>query len=79
MIGSLITFFAVGLIALVAISVIWVVVGVVFSVAFGVATFLLTTIAPILLLGWFVLRVLERIRRPKALPPADHEWMDGGN
>jgi len=78
MFGSLMTFFAVGLLALVAISVIWVVVGVVFSLAFGVATFLLVNVIPILLLGYLVLRILERIRRPKALPPADSEWLDGG-
>jgi len=77
MIGSLITFFAVGLVALVAISVILAVVGTVFSLALGLVSFLLFKVGPFLLLGWLVLKVLERVRRPKALSPPDAEWMEG--
>jgi predicted membrane channel-forming protein YqfA (hemolysin III family) len=77
MIGSLITFFAVGLVALVAISVILAVVGTVFSLALGLVSFLLFKVGPFLLLGWLVLKVLERVRRPKALSPSDVEWLEG--
>jgi hypothetical protein len=77
MIGSLITFFAVGLVALVAISVILAVVGIVFSLALGLVGFLLFKVAPILLLGWLVLKVVDRARRPKALSDADIRWLEG--
>jgi archaellum biogenesis protein FlaJ (TadC family) len=77
MIGSLITFFAVGLVALVAISVILAVVGTVFSLALGLVTFLLLKVAPILFLGWVVLKVVDRVRRPKGLSEADIRWLEG--
>lgn len=77
MIGSLITFFAVGLVALVAISVILAVVGTVFSLALGLVTFLLFKVGPILLLGWLVLKVVDRVRRPKAISEADLKWLEG--
>jgi len=78
MIGTLLTFFAVGLVALVAISIVLAVVGTVFSLAFGVVTFLLFKVAPILLLGWVVLKVIDRGKKTSSLSPADREWLEGG-
>ena len=51
MIGPLLTFFAVGLVTLLVAGVVLSVVGVVFSLTFGLATFLLFKVAPILLVG----------------------------
>ena len=52
MVGPLLTFFAVGLAAILVAGVVLSVVGVVFSLTFGLVTFLLTKVAPILLVGW---------------------------
>ncbi|TVP44688.1 MAG: hypothetical protein EA350_10990 [Gemmatimonadales bacterium] len=78
MIGTLLTFFAVGLVALVAISILLAVLGTVFSLAFGVVSFLLFKVAPILLIGWVVLKIMDRGKRPAELSPADREWLEGG-
>jgi threonine/homoserine/homoserine lactone efflux protein len=78
MIGTLLTFFAVGIVALVAISIVLAVVGTVFSLAFGVVSFLLFKVAPILLLGWVVLKVLDRGKKPGELSASDREWLESG-
>ncbi len=77
MIGSLLTFFAVGLVTLLVAGVVLGVVGVVFSLTFGLATFLLFKVAPILFVGWFVLKVLDRTRGGDSLSAADRRWLDG--
>lgn len=78
MIGTLLTFFAVGLITLLVIGVVLTIVGTVFSLAFGLAGFLLFKVAPLILVGWLVLKLLER-RRPRGeLSAADREWLEGG-
>lgn len=77
MIGSLLTFFAVGLVTLLVAGVVLGVVGVVFSLTFGLATFLLFKIAPILFVGWVVLKVLDKRRGGDSLSAADRRWLDG--
>ena len=78
MIGSLLTFFAVGLVTLLVAGVVLGVVGVVFSLTFGLATFLLFKVAPILLVGWIVVKVFEKTRNRGNLSDADRRWLDGG-
>jgi hypothetical protein len=78
MLGSLLTFFAVGLVTLLVAGVVLGVVGVVFSLTFGLATFLLFKVAPILLVGWIVVKVLAKSRSRGALSDADRRWLDGG-
>lgn len=63
MITSLVTFFFVGLVALVALSVLLGFIGIFFKIAFGLAGFLLFRIVPIILLGYLVVRFLAP-RRP---------------
>ena len=53
------------------------VVGVVFSLTFGLATFLLFKVAPILLVGWVVVKVFEKSRGGGALSDADRRWLEG--
>jgi len=77
MIGSLLTFFAVGLITLLVAGVVLGVVGVVFSLTFGLATFLLFKVAPILLVGWIVVKVFEKSRGGASISAADQRWLDG--
>ncbi|MDX1494058.1 MAG: hypothetical protein R3253_08375 [Longimicrobiales bacterium] len=77
MIGSLLTFFAVGLATILVAGVVLSVVGVVFSLTLGLASFLLFKVAPILFVGWVVVKLLERSRGGDSLSAADRRWLDG--
>ena len=77
MLGSLLTFFAVGLVTLLVAGVVLGVVGVVFSLTFGLATFLLFKVAPILLVGWIVVKLIEKSRGTDSISAADRRWLDG--
>ncbi len=77
MIGPLLTFFAVGLVTLLVAGVVLSVVGVVFSLTFGLATFLLFKVAPILLVGWIVVKVMEKAKGGHSLSDADRRWLEG--
>lgn len=77
MIGSLLTFFAVGLVTILVAGVVLSVVGVVFSLTLGLASFLLFKVAPILLVGWIVVKVLEKRGGGDSLSAADRRWLDG--
>ncbi|MDE0899575.1 MAG: hypothetical protein OSA81_11200 [Longimicrobiales bacterium] len=78
MIRPLLTFFAVGLVTLLLASVVLGVIGVVFSLTLGLATFLLFKVAPILLVGWVVVKTFEKSRGKGSLSDADRRWLDGG-
>lgn len=76
MLTALLTLLALGIAGLVVISFVMAVIGVVFSVAFGAVGFLLFKVAPLLLIGCCVLKLVERGRRPKRLSSADERWLD---
>jgi hypothetical protein len=76
MIGTLLTFFAVGLITLVVAGVVLSVVGAVFSLGLALAGFLLFKVAPILLIGWVVMKVIDK-KRGGSLSAADRRWLEG--
>ena len=78
MIGSLLTFFAVGLVTLIVAGIVLAIVGTVFSLTFGLATFLLFKVAPILLVGWIVMKVIQKAGGSGELSDADRKWLDGG-
>ena len=75
MIGTLLTFFAVGLVTLVVAGVALAVLGTMLSLGLGLAAFLLFKVAPILLVGWVVLKVVER-RRGGSISAADQRWLN---
>jgi len=78
MINSLLTLFAVGLVALLVVGVVLSVVGVVFSIGFAIAGFLLFKVAPILLVGWIVLKLLDGwTGRGDRLTASDRKWLEG--
>jgi len=77
MIGTLLTFFAVGLITLIVAGVVLSIVGVVFSLTLGLAAFLLFKVAPILLIGWVVIKVIDRKKRAGSISAADRRWLEG--
>ncbi|HSH76663.1 MAG TPA: hypothetical protein VLA09_13330 [Longimicrobiales bacterium] len=77
MLGSLLTFFAVGLITLLVAGVVLSVIGVVFSITIGLASFLLFKVAPILLVGWIVVKVIQKAGKRGELSQADRKWLEG--
>jgi hypothetical protein len=77
MLGSLLTFFAVGLVTLIVAGIALAVVGTVFSITIGLTSFLFFKVAPILLVGWIVVKVIEKSRGGGALSDADRKWLEG--
>jgi cell division protein FtsW (lipid II flippase) len=77
MLGTLLTFFAVGLVTLIVAGIALAIVGTVFSITIGLASFLLFKVAPILLVGWIVVKVIEKSRGKDSLSTADRKWLDG--
>jgi hypothetical protein len=76
-VGTLLTLFAVGLIAILVLGVVLSIVGIVFSLALGIATFLLFKVAPIVLVGWLVLKLFDRKKSRGQISPADQAWLEG--
>jgi hypothetical protein len=77
MIGTLLTFFAVGLATILVAGIVLSIVGVVFSLTIGLAAFLLFKVAPILLVGWIVVKVLDRSKGGRSLSDSDRRWLEG--
>ncbi len=75
MIATLLTFFAVGLLTLVVAGVVLTIVGTVLSVGLGLGAFLLFKVAPILLVGWLVLKIIEK-RKGNSLTAGDRRWLE---
>ena len=75
MIGTMLTFFAVGVATLIAAGVVLAVLGTIFSITFGLATFLLFKVAPVMLVGWVVLKIIDRTRNG-SLSAADRRWLE---
>jgi hypothetical protein len=76
--GTLLTFLAVGLVTLIAAGVVLSLLGTVFSLTFGLASFLLFKVAPIMFIGWVVLKILDRVRGKRQISSADRKWLDEG-
>lgn len=72
MLASLLMLFLVGFVSLVVLTVVLAVIGGMLSLA-GV---LLFKVAPVLLLGWVVLKLLDRGRPRGGLSAADRRWLD---
>ena len=77
MIGTLLTFFAVGLATLIVAGIVLSVLGTVLSIGFSLATFLMFKVAPILLVGWVVLKVIDKRSNSGSLSAADRRWLEG--
>ena len=77
MIGTLLTFLAVGLGAMILAGIVLWVVGIVFSITIGLASFLMFKVAPYLLLGWVVLKLIEKARGGSSLSAADRRYLEG--
>jgi len=77
MLSSLLTFFAVGLVTLVVAGVVLSIAGTVLGLTVGLASFLLFKVAPVLLVGWVVVKLIQRGRRTDSLSAADRRWLEG--
>ena len=73
MLGSLLTFLAVGILTLIAAGVVLSVLG----TALGFASFLLFKVGPLLLVGWVVVKVLENKKKNGYLSEADRRYLEG--
>lgn len=79
MIATIVTFLLVGLVALVAIGVVLAIVGAVFGLALSLAAFLLFKVAPVVLIGYVILRFLSpRTSRLERLERKHQKWIQGG-
>lgn len=76
--GTLLTFLAVGLVTLIAAGVVLSILGTIFSLTFGLASFLLFKVAPIMFLGWVVLKIFDRARGRRRLSAEDRKWLEEG-
>ena len=76
MIGTLLTFLAVGLATLIVAGIVLSILGTVLSIGFSLAAFLLFKVAPVLLVGWVVLKVIDRRRGSDSLSASDRRWLE---
>ena len=77
MLGALLTLLVMGIAGVVAIGVIMALLGMVVSITFGLVGFLLFKVAPLLLLGWVVVKLVGRSRGRAQISAADQRWLDG--
>lgn len=76
MLGTLLTFFAVGLATLIVAGVVLSIVGSVIGLVGSLAAFLLFKVAPVMLVGWVIVKLLDR-RSSNRLSAADRQWLEG--
>jgi len=76
MIGALLTFFAVGVVTLIAAGLVFSILGFLFSLSFGLAKLLLFKVAPVMLVGWVVLKLVERSRGRSLSRSRDTPWLE---
>jgi len=76
MLSALLTLFVFGIVGLVVISLLMALIGIFFSITFGIVGFLLFKVAPILLIGWLVLKLVDRSRSRRRISAADQRWLD---
>ena len=76
--GTLLTLFAVGLVTILVVGLAFSLLGAAFSIAFGLASFLLLKVAPVVFLGWVVLKLIDRRKSRASISAADRAWLEGG-
>jgi hypothetical protein len=74
--GTLLTFLVVGIVTLIVAGVVLSIVGAVFSIAVGLASILLFKVAPVLLIGYFVVKMIEK-KKHGSLSAEDRRWLEG--
>lgn len=77
MMSALLTLLFLGLAGVIAFGVIFAILGTVLSLTFGLVGFLLFKVAPLLLVGWVVLKLVQRTTSRRSISAADQRWLDG--
>ena len=77
MIGTVLTFLAMGILSIVVVWIVLSVVGALLGLTMSIAGFLLFKVAPVLLVGWLVLKVIDRVRSGGTLSATDRKWLEG--
>ena len=77
MIGTLLTFLAVGLATLIVAGIVLSILGTVLSIGIGLASFLLFKVAPYLLVGWVVLKMVDKFKGGRSISASDRRWLEG--
>ena len=75
--GTLPTLFRVGLISILVVAMVLFVIGVVFSLTFGLMSLILFKVAPIVLVGWIVMKIFDRLKYRDHLSKEDRTWPEG--
>ena len=76
MIGSLMTFLAMAVVSIVVVWIVLSVVGSLLGLTLGIAGFLLFKVAPVMLVGWIVLKVAARLKARRKLSASDRRWLE---
>jgi hypothetical protein len=76
MIGAIVGVIAALVVGVVVIGVVLALLGIVFGLAVGLLA-LAVKVLPIVLIGWLVVKVIQRAERPRgALSASDQRWLD---
>ena len=78
MLTALLTLVVMAVAGVIAIGLVMGILGIFLSVAFGLVGFLIFKVAPLLLIGWVVLKIINRSRDRGRISAADQRWLDGG-
>jgi hypothetical protein len=76
MLTTLIALFVLGILALIAIGIVLALFGAAVSIIMGIVGFLIFPVAPILLAGWLIMKLVRRSERRQRLSAADRRWLD---
>jgi len=76
---ALLSLLLIGLAAVVVAGIALAIVGTFVAAVFGLAGFLLFKVAPLLLVGWLVVKLITRAQGngPRRISEADRRWLDG--
>jgi hypothetical protein len=78
MLTALLTLVVMAVAGVIAIGLVMGILGIFLSVTFGLVGFLLFKVAPLLLIGWVVIKIINRGRDRGRISAADQRWLDGG-
>lgn len=76
MFTSILTLLVAGIAGIIAIGLVVAIVGSLLSMTFGLIGILLFKVAPVLLVGWLVLKVINKARGRRQISAADQRWLD---
>lgn len=76
MFGSILTLLVAGIAGIIVVSIALAIAGSLLSMTFGLIGFLLFKAAPVLLVGWVVLKLIDKGRNRRKISAADQRWLD---